>query len=48
MAEEVQVNITRIAEVNETLLVTYATHPLTLPSFLPFPENPPLSSTPAH
>ena len=33
---------------DETRLDTYATHPLTLPSFLPFPENPPLNSTPAH
>jgi len=33
---------------DEIELDTYATYPLTLPSFLPFPENPPPSSTPAH
>lgn len=35
-------------KVEEIGFKRYATHPSTLPSFFPFPANPPLSSTPAH
>lgn len=35
------------AKGGKTELSRKVTHPSTLPSFLPFPMNPPLSSTPA-